>query len=340
MNRHLNLSVTDDVAHALAVFPNGIQQKLVNIAVEWKTNNSINPSSIRDLMSALSTLPDDTAKEHVVGLRPFHEIQAPVTPAHLHRVRETFADARAQIDQTVDDANGNSFQPGTYVMAKVEDKANRGVIIDHNSLDVDLSCPSMMVMAKISDMHPDGLLTVNAFGYMCTTTMATVVHGSNALECLNIMGTKFNLEKVVTATGLTPEKVLSTWGQMFSGMKITGQQLMVLEGRSGQLLLAFHGKEKRARPIVTYDEEEDAKFSCAGSKRKATTSGSSSGNKKSTHPGRANLLPKDRFCNHCGFRWPAGCFKISDFATHQNRCKNGATHCKDSRAAGKLATDA
>ena len=79
MNRHLNLSVTDDVAHALAVFPNGIQQKLVNIAVEWKTNNNgINPSiMLRDLMSALSTLPDDTAKEHVVGLHPFHEIQAP-----------------------------------------------------------------------------------------------------------------------------------------------------------------------------------------------------------------------------------------------------------------------
>ena len=253
--------LTDDVAHALTVFPNGIQQKLVNIAVEWKTNNSINPSSmLRDLMSALSTLPDDTAKEHVVGLRPFHEIQAPVTPAHLHRVRETFADARAQIDQTVDDANGNSFQPGTYVKAKVEDKANRGIILtNHISPDVALSCPSMMVMAKISDMHPDGLLTVNAFGYMCTTTMATVVHGSNALECLNIMGTKFNLEKVVTATGLTPEIVLRTWRQMFGGMQITDQQLMVLEGRSEQLLLAFHGKKKRARPIVTYDEEDDAK---------------------------------------------------------------------------------
>ena len=328
------------------MFPNGIQQKLVNIAGEWKTNNnSINPSiMLRDLMSVLSTLPDDTAKEHVVGLRPFHEIQAPVIPAHLYRVQKKFEDARAQSGQAIYDANGNSFKLSTYVVAKVEDKKNCGMMTNHNSPDVALSCPSMMVMAKVIDMHPDGLLTVDAFGYKCHTKDATVVHGSNAQKYVNIMGAKFNLEKVVTATGFTLEKILSTWCQMFRDMQITGQQLMLLEGCFEQLLLAFHGKEKRARPIVTYDEEDDAKddakFSRAGSKRKATTSGSSSGNKKSTHPGRANLLPKDRFCNHCGFRWPAGCFKISDFATHQNRCKNGAPHCKDSRAAGKQATDA
>ena len=119
MYRHLNL--TPDAECKLAKFKNGVQQELLKLASEWKANNnSINPSKmLLTLIFHLSTLPDDTAKEYVLGLRAFDEIQASVIPADLDRVQKKIQEARAQIDETVYDAERNPLRLGTHVMVMV-----------------------------------------------------------------------------------------------------------------------------------------------------------------------------------------------------------------------------
>ena len=42
--------------------------------------------------------------------------------------------------------------------------------------------------------------------------------------------------------------------------------------------------------------------------------------KEKARPSRETLLEHDRFCQHCGFRWPAFSCKVYDFQNYQNRC--------------------